>query len=79
MEAASGEHIPKVSIVQQDNNKDDVVSVTLAEVIVENYQISGDTSQVPLEQISFNFAGMMITDSISGAKFGWDLKTNRAY
>jgi type VI secretion system secreted protein Hcp len=77
---AKGEHIPKVTVVQQDNNKDDVVSVVLENVFIESYQLSGDISQeVPVETISFNFGAIAITDSISGAKFGWNLKANHAF
>jgi type VI protein secretion system component Hcp len=62
----------KVTIVQQDNNKDDVFSVALEDVVISSYQLSGEISQeVPSEQIAFSFAKILITDTITGTKFGW--------
>ena len=55
-------------------------SVTLEDVVIANYQLSGDVShEVPSEQLAFNFSKIMITDMISGTKFGWDMKQNRAF
>jgi len=77
---AEGKHFPKVTIVQQDNNKDDVFSVTLEDVVIANYELGGDISQeVPSEKIAFNFAKILITDTITGTKFGWDLKQGRTF
>jgi type VI secretion system secreted protein Hcp len=79
-DVALGKHIPRVTIVQQDNNRDDVFSVVLQDVIISSYQLSGSQSdEVPSESISFNFAKITITDAISGNKFGWDLRLNRAF
>lgn len=77
---AEGKHIYKVTIVQQDNNKDDVFSVALEDVVISSYQLSGEISQeVPSEQIAFSFAKILITDTITGTKFGWDLKQGRTF
>jgi type VI protein secretion system component Hcp len=77
---AEGKHLQKVTIVQQDNNKDDVFSVTLEDVVIANYELGGDISQeVPSEKIAFNFAKVLITDTITGTKFGWDLKQGRTF
>ena len=79
-DVATGKHIPKLTIVQQDNNRDDVFSVVLQDVIISSYQLSGNQGdEVPNEQISFNFAKITITDAISGTKFGWDLRLGRAF
>jgi len=79
-DVATGKHIPKVTIVQQDNNRDDVFSVVLQDVIISSYQLNGNQGdEVPNEQISFNFAKITITDAISGTKFGWDLRLGRAF
>ncbi len=79
-DVATGRHIARVTIVQQDNNHDDVFNVVLQDVIVSSYQLSGtQADEVPTEQISFNFAKITLTDAISGNKFGWDLRLNRAF
>jgi type VI secretion system secreted protein Hcp len=79
-DVATGRHIARVTIVQQDNNHDDVFNVVLQDVIVSSYQLSGTQSdEVPTEQISFNFARITLTDAISGNKFGWDLRLGRAF
>lgn len=79
-DVATGRHIARVTIVQQDNNHDDVFNVVLQDVIVSSYQLSGtQADEVPTEQISFNFAKITLTDAISGNKFSWDLRLNRAF
>ncbi len=79
-DVATGKHIPKVTIVQQDSNRDDVFSVVLQDVIISSYQLSGSQAdEVPSEQISFNFGRITLTDAISGTKFGWDLRLGRAF
>lgn len=77
---AQGQHIAKVTILQQDNNKDDVFQVTLEDVVIANYQLSGEVSrEVPTEQISFNFRKITLMDSITGTKFSWDLSLGRTF
>ena len=74
-----GQHIGKITILQQDNNKDDVFEVVLDSVSISNYQISGDEShEVPTEQISFRYSRITLIDMITGTKFGWDLTTGKA-
>jgi type VI protein secretion system component Hcp len=73
-----GRHISQVTIVQQDSHKDDVFQVTLKDVLISNYQLSGNQSEeVPTEQISFSYTQIILTDLITGTKFGWDLKLNK--
>jgi type VI protein secretion system component Hcp len=73
-----GQHIGKITILQQDNNKDDVFEVVLDSVSISNYQISGDEShEVPTEQISFRYSRITLIDMITGTKFGWDLTTGK--
>ena len=73
-----GKHIKKVTILQQDGNQDDVFQVTLEQVVISGYQISGDEShEVPTEQITFNYSKITIMDVITGTKFGWDVTLNK--
>jgi len=79
-DVATGRRVPRVTIVQQDNNRDDVFTVLLEDVIVSSYQLSGSQSEeVPTESISFNFSRITITDNISGNRFRWDLRLGRAF
>jgi len=77
-DVALGRHIKKVTILQQDGNKDDVFQLTLEEVIISSYQLSGDEShEVPTEQLSLNFTKITIKDMITGTTFGWNLALNK--
>jgi len=77
-DVALGRHIKKVTILQQDGNKDDVFQLTLEEVIISSYQLSGDEGhEVPTEQISLNYAKITIKDMITGTTFGWNVALNR--
>ncbi len=72
----SGKHFPKVTVVQQDAQKDDTFKVTLEQVLVSSYQLGGSQSQeVPTEQVSFNFAKICFEDSQSGAKACYNATT----
>src|SRR5215469_8484198 len=73
-----GTHIKKVTILQQDGNKDDVFQLILDDVTISSYQLSGDEShEVPTEQLSFSYTTITITDMVTGTKFGWNLALNR--
>ncbi len=77
---AQGQHFAKVTIVQQDSNKDDVFQVTLEDVVLSSYQLTGESNrEVPTEQISFNFRKITLMDSITGTKFSWDLALGRTF
>ena len=73
-----GAHIKKVTILQQDGNKDDVFQLTLEEVTISSYQLSGDEAhEVPTEQATFSYSKITITDMVTGTKFGWNLALNK--
>jgi type VI protein secretion system component Hcp len=73
-----GGKLKKVTILQQDGNKDDVFQLTLEEVVISSYQLSGDEAhEVPTEQLTFNYKKITITDMITGTKFGWNLALNK--
>ena len=77
-DVALGRHIKKVTILQQDGNKDDVFQLTLEEVIIASYQLSGDEShEVPTEQISLNYTKITIKDMVTGTTFGWNVALNK--
>ena len=73
-----GRPIKKVTILQQDGNKDDVFQLTLEEVTTSSYQLSGDEAhEVPTEQLTFHYRKITITDIISGTHFSWDIALNK--
>lgn len=79
-DAMTGGRIKQVTIVQQDTQKDDVFTVTLQDVVISSYQLGGDqSSELPAEQIGFNFAKICVADSVTGTKACWDLRAARAF
>jgi type VI secretion system secreted protein Hcp len=79
-DVVSGKFLKTVTLVQQDNAKDDVFTVTLTNVLVGSYQLGGDqSSEIPTEQISFTFSKICVSDTQSGTKFCWDTSTNRSF
>jgi type VI protein secretion system component Hcp len=78
-DVVKGTHIKKVTILQQDSNKDDVFQLVLEDVIISTYQLSGDEShEVPTESLSISYRKITIIDMVTGTKFGWDLALNKA-
>ncbi len=79
-DVVTGRHINKVTIVQQDSQKDDIFTVTLQDVIISSYQLGGDqSSELPVEHVGFNFAKICVADSVTGTKACWDLRTARTF
>jgi len=79
-DVVSGRHINKVTIVQQEAQKEDVFTVTLQEVIISSFQIGGDqSSELPTEKLSFNYAKICIADQTAGTKTCWDLTSGKAF
>ncbi len=79
-DVVTGRRINKVTIVQQDTQKDDVFTVTLQDVIISSYQIGGDQgSELPTEKIGFNFAKICIADQGTSTKTCWDLQSARTF
>ncbi|MGC2196276.1 MAG: type VI secretion system tube protein Hcp [Terriglobales bacterium] len=79
-DVVTGRHISRVTIVQQDSQKDDIFTVTLQDVIISSYQLGGDqSSELPVEQVGFNFAKICVADSVTGTKACWDLRTARTF
>jgi type VI secretion system secreted protein Hcp len=79
-DVVTGKRIKQVTIVQQDSQKDDIFTVTLQDVIISSYQLGGDqSSELPVEQVGFNFAKICVADSVTGTKACWDLRTGRTF
>jgi type VI secretion system Hcp family effector len=75
----SGKVVKSLTLAQ-DNAKEDVFTVTLTNVLVSSYQLSGEqSSDIPSEQVSFVFQKICVSDTQSGTKFCWDASANRAF
>ncbi len=74
----TGKHFQTLTLTQQDK-KGPVMIVTLTDILISSYQLSGSQANVdPVESVSFNFAKICINDVGSGAKVCFDFKTNTA-
>ena len=68
----TGKHFRTVTVVQQ-NDKVPVMTVTLTDVIISSYNLTGSqTEENPTEEISFSFAKICINDSQSGTQACFD-------
>lgn len=78
-DVVSARHIKSVTIVQE-NTRNEAFTVTLSDVIVSSYQLGGNEStELPTEQISFDFSKICLTDSQSGTKTCYSPLTGVAF
>jgi type VI protein secretion system component Hcp len=74
----TGKHFATLTLTQQDK-KGPVMIVTLTDILISAYQLTGSQSNVdPVESVSFNFAKICINDIDNGAKACFDFKTQTA-
>ncbi len=83
---ASGEHIPKATLVLRKAGKEqqEYVKFTFSDVLVSSVQSGGGNSELPMETVSINFSKFEAeyreqkADGTLDApvKHGWDLKKN---
>src|SRR6266404_5710827 len=85
---ASGEHIKKATLTCRKAGKDqqEFLKLDLSDILISSYQTGGSSggSEVPMDQISFNFARLEMgykeqkADGTLGGevKAGWDVKAN---
>jgi type VI protein secretion system component Hcp len=75
---AVGKFFKTVTIVQQDSNNDDVLTVTLSDALLSGYQLGGELGhELPTEHLSFTFSKILISESKSGAKIGWSPSSDK--
>lgn len=78
--SVTGKIFKTVTVVQQDQQKDDTFTVTLQDVIISSYQLGGDHgNEVPSEQIGFSYEKICVADTGTGTKACWDLSQARAF
>jgi type VI secretion system secreted protein Hcp len=76
---ATGKHFNTLTLTQEDSNGNVVLTVTLSEVFVSSWQMSGSVNQaLPVESASFAFAKVCIEETGSGGKFCYDIAQNKA-
>jgi type VI protein secretion system component Hcp len=75
----TGKHFNTLALTQTEKKDSDYMIVTLSQVMVSAYQISGMQSQEdPMESISVNFGKICIYESSSGNKLCYSPQTNTA-
>jgi type VI protein secretion system component Hcp len=73
----TGKFYKSVTLTQTEKKDSDYLIVTLTNVLISSYQISGNqANEDPFESVSFNFAKICIFESSSGSKFCFDKTTN---
>jgi type VI secretion system secreted protein Hcp len=78
--SVTGKTFKSVTVVQQDQQKDDTFIVTLQDVIISSYQLGGDHgNEVPSEQIGFSYEKICVADNGTGTKACWDLAQQRTF
>ncbi len=78
--SVTGKIFKTVTVVQQDQQKDDTFTVTLQDVIISSFQLGGDHgNEVPSEQIGFSYEKICVADNGTGSKACWDLTQARAF
>jgi type VI protein secretion system component Hcp len=74
-----GRHIKTVTIVQE-NTRSEAFTVTLSDAIVSGYQLGGNqSSELPTEQIAFEFSKICLLDVQSGTKTCYNLATGTTF
>jgi type VI secretion system secreted protein Hcp len=88
MEAcATGQHIKNATLTGRKAGKDqqEYLTFKLTDVLVSSYQTGGSEADLPIDQVSLNFAKIQVEyrpqkpDGTLDAplKFGWDLKAGK--
>ncbi len=74
-----GRHIKTVTIVQE-NTRSESFTVTLSDAIVSGYQLGGtESSELPTEQIAFEFSKICLMDVQSGTKTCYNPATGTTF
>ena len=74
-----GRHIKTVTIVQE-NTRSEAFTVTLSDVIVSGYQLGGtESTDLPTEQIAFEFSKICLLDVQSGTKTCYNPATGTTF
>ncbi len=78
MEAvANGRVFPTMTIDLVDNRKNVYVKITLSNVMITSYQVSGSKKERPTEEFSLNYEHIKYSYLPSKVDFNWNTKTNR--
>lgn len=76
----TGKHFATLTLVQQDMDKNVLLTITLNEVLVTSWQISGSAqSEKPSEQLGFNFLKVCVEEPSTGSKLCYDQAKNATF
>lgn len=72
----SGKHFNGMTLTQEDSNHNIVLTLTLTDVLVTSWNIGGaQSSELPVESVSFAFRKVCIQEPSTSSKFCYDLST----
>ena len=75
-----GKHFPTADFVQRDASGDTVLTISLTEVVVESFQISGSAADdAPAESVSIAFKKICISEPGSSNKLCFDRSANATF
>ena len=84
----NGTRIPKAELrFYKSGSPTEYLTITLEDVLISSWSISGDGGSLPMETISLNFAKFRTEDTFAGAggkpekgkAVGWDVLKNTSY
>lgn len=84
----NGKRIPKAEIrFYKPGSSTQYLTITLEDVFISSWSISGDGGEAPTESLSLNFAKFRTEDAVmaaggkmeKGAPVGWDISRNMSY
>ena len=76
----TGKHFNTLTLTQDDSNGNVVLTVTLSDVLVSSWQMSGSVNEAfPTESVSFAFAKVCIAETGGGGKFCFDIAQNKTF
>ena len=77
---STGKHFSSLTLTQEDSNGNVLLTLTLDEVLVTNWQVSGSVhDEFPGESVNFAFAKICVKETAGGTKFCWDVVQNKSF
>ena len=76
----TGKSFSSLVLTQEDDKGAVVLTVTLSNLFVESWQMSGSVNEAqPSESVSFAFAKVCIAETAGGGKFCFDVAQNKTF
>jgi type VI secretion system secreted protein Hcp len=82
---ATGKHFPKAVLVGRKTDGHEFLVIELEDILISSFEQDGDRSNLPMDQVSINFAKIIVKYYPQGADGrtespvvrGWDIKMNK--